>query len=300
MRPDASLQPTDDGVRIRPLRGDELPWLIGLAAREGWNPGLHDAASFHAADPGGFLVAEAAGEPVGALSAVSYGGRWGFIGLYIVLPAWRRRRVGIRLWQAGMARLAGMPVGLDGVPAQQDNYRRSGFEYRWRNVRFGGRAVQGGDDPPGLQLLASMPAPALEAADRPLFGVPRPAFLRAWSRLPEAHGLVLPAAGGGAGAPWRGWGVIRRCLEGHKVGPLVAASPADADALLRALMRRVPAGDPVVLDVPEPHGAAVDLARGHGLRPVFETARMVRPAAGVPEPTVDLGQVYGITTFELG
>ena len=73
---------------VRTMRGDEVgPIAIELAAREGWNPGLHDAASFFAADPGGFLVAEHQGQPVGCIAAVSYAGRFGFIGLYIVAPA---------------------------------------------------------------------------------------------------------------------------------------------------------------------------------------------------------------------
>ena len=43
---------------IRTLRREEMPLVIDAAAREGWNPGLHDAApqeeescdSHHAAD----------------------------------------------------------------------------------------------------------------------------------------------------------------------------------------------------------------------------------------------------------
>ena len=65
----------------------EVAFAIALAAAEGWNPGLHDADCFHAADPGGFLVAEHQGQPVGCIAAVSYAGRFGFIGLYIVAPA---------------------------------------------------------------------------------------------------------------------------------------------------------------------------------------------------------------------
>ena len=34
----------------------ELDIGIGWAADEGWNPGLHDADSFYATDPGGFLI----------------------------------------------------------------------------------------------------------------------------------------------------------------------------------------------------------------------------------------------------
>src|SRR5215510_2122580 len=125
---------------IRTMRRDEIVLAIELAAREGWNPGLHDADCFAEADPGGFLIAEVNGRLAGCLGAVSYDGRFGFIGLYIVVPEWRGQGIGWRLWTQGMQRLAGHLVGLDGVPAQQDNYRKSGFVLAWRNMRYAGVA----------------------------------------------------------------------------------------------------------------------------------------------------------------
>ena len=96
------------------------------AAAEGWNPGLSDAVAFQAADPTGFLVGRLDGEPVGCISVVRYGQAFGFLGFYIMTPKARGKGYGIRIWQAGMKHLAGRMVGLDGVPAQQDNYRKIG------------------------------------------------------------------------------------------------------------------------------------------------------------------------------
>jgi len=53
----------------------------------------------------------------------------------------------------------------------------------------------------------------------------------------------------------------------------------------------------VFLDVPLPNADAVALAERHGLRGVFETARMY---AGGNAPACELQRVYGITSFELG
>jgi hypothetical protein len=93
-----------------------------------------------------------------------------------------------------------------------------------------------------------------------------------------------------------GWGVLRRCREGHKIGPLVADTPEIASALYAGLCASVPGGDTVYLDVPLPNAAAVALAEAHGLHSVFETARMY---AG-PAPACELQRVYGVTSFELG
>jgi hypothetical protein len=117
---------TDD-FTIRPLRRDEAALPLEWAAAEGWNPGLHDADCFYEADHDGFLVGLVDDEPVATLSVVRYGTTFGFLGLYIVRAPFRGRGYGLRIWKAGMAHLAGRNVGLDGVVAQQYNYRQSGF-----------------------------------------------------------------------------------------------------------------------------------------------------------------------------
>jgi GNAT superfamily N-acetyltransferase len=277
---------------IRAMRREEVEIAIDFAAAEGWNPGLHDASCFHAADPGGFLMVEREGAPVGCISAVSYAGRFGFIGLYIVAPAWRGQGIGRRLWAAGMNRLAGHVVGLDGVPAQQAYYRRKGFTLAWQNARFAGVAEpHRGAEPARIVPLGAVDLGTLCADDLRSFPAPREAFLACWTAMPEATGLAWLDGG-----RLRGWGLIRRCRVGHKIAPLVADEPVIAGALYDALCARVPHGDAVCLDVPMPNADAVALARARGLRAVFETARMVAGTA----PAIALRRLYGVTSFELG
>jgi len=277
---------------LRTLRRDEVAVAVEFAAAEGWNPGIEDASCFHAADPGGFLVAEHDGQAVGCIGAVSYAQRFGFIGLFVVAPPWRGRGVGRLLWRAGMDRLAGHVVGLDGVPAQQDYYRRGGFVLAWQNARFAGIAQP--DRSPGRKEIVTLDTvdfAALCADDRREFPAPRDAFLRCWIAMRAAAGLAWMENGLLAG-----WGVIRRCREGHKIGPLVADRPDIAAALYGALCGRVPAGDAVYLDVPLPNSDACALAADRNLHNVFRTARMYSG----PAPELELDRVYGITTFELG
>lgn len=277
-------------MRIRTMTLDDLETVLGWAREEGWNPGLHDARAFLASDPDGFLIGEIDGNPVAAVSVVQHAPDLGFLGLYLVRDGFRGQGLGFAIWQAGMARLEGRTVGLDGVVAQQPNYRRSGFALSHRNVRFSGAAPAPAE--PGAELRPLDPAlrAAVAPFDAAITGYARPRFLDAWlAPAPSREGLALVRDG-----VLTGYGVARGCVEGTKIGPLYAAGEADAETLFRGLAAG--RSGPVILDVPEPNAAAVSLAGRLGLAPVFETARMWRG----PAPAERLSAVWGVATFELG
>ncbi len=267
---------------------DELDIAVDWAAAEGWNPGLHDADAFYAADPSGFLVGTLDEEPVACISVVTYGDAFGFLGFYIVHPNHRGQGFGLTIWQAGMAYLGSRNVGLDGVVDQQANYERSGFRYAYGNQRYEGAG--GGRMPNGVTPLENVPFEQITDYDRACFPAPRDAFLEHWVALPESVGYAVSGSAG-----LRGYAVLRRCRTGHKVGPLFADDAGTAAKLFAALRAAVP-GEPLFLDVPLPNAAAVSLAETNDMQPVFETARMYTGG----EPDIDLGRVFGVTTFELG
>ncbi|MBI1375749.1 MAG: GNAT family N-acetyltransferase [Phycisphaera sp.] len=276
---------------IRTMTRGELDFAVDLAANEGWNPGLHDADAFYAADPDGYLVGLLDGEPIGCISAVSYEGVFGFVGFYIVVPEHRGKGYGIQLWDAAMGRLDGHNVGLDGVVAQQDNYRKSGFQYAYANIRYEGRVRSIDVSSEGFKTLSNVSFDQLCAYDRAFFPAGRTAFLDRWTRLPQSTGVACVN-----GDTMRGYGVIRACRSGHKIGPLFADTPAIAEAIYTHLSASVSSGDSIYLDVPETNANAIALARRHGMTKVFETARMYTGDA----PPLPLERLYGVTTFELG
>jgi len=276
------------GLAVRSMTRAELPWALDLAASEGWNPGLSDADPFFAADPEGFFVAEKDGRPVGCISAVRYGAGFGFIGLYIVAPDQRGHGYGHHLWSRALFHLEGRLTGLDAVLAQQENYGRSGFRTAYKSLRF--QAEGGGGGPEQVRPMTGADFPAALALDRETFPEERAVFLRAWLAAPGATALAVDGRDG-----LDGFGVLRPCGTGHKIGPLYARDPAAAEAIFLGLKAAAGSG-PVFLDVPAPHTEGMALAENHRLRPVFETARMYDGHA----PHVNLNLVYGVTTFELG
>src|SRR4030095_12856259 len=164
-----------DTFIIRTMRPDEIQLAIDWAAAEGWNPGIGDAACFASVDPEGFLIAELDGAPAATVSCVNYDARFAFLGFYIVRAELRGRGYGLRIWNAAIAHAGARVIGLDGVTAQQDNYRKSGFQLAYANVRYGGTVAPPAAQP-GIIALSDVPFAMVEASDATVFPAPRPAF----------------------------------------------------------------------------------------------------------------------------
>jgi GNAT superfamily N-acetyltransferase len=284
----------DAELVLRPMLRGELDTLVEWAAGEGWNPGRNDAQIFWDTDPEGFVAAELGGALIGGGSIVSYGGRFGFMGFFIVRPEHRSHGLGRRLWLHRRDRLIARlqppaVIGMDGVFAMQPFYARGGFALHHRDLRFEGvgAACTQSD---ALVESSAVPFAELARYDAAHFPAPRERFLKAWIAQPGSRALAAMRAGA-----LQGYGVIRPCRNGYKIGPLFAANADIADALYRGLSDFAP-GAPVFLDVPDNNPDALALARRHGLAEVFGCARMYYG----PAPELPHREIYGVTTFELG
>lgn len=257
---------------------------------EGWNPGLGDGPAFFAQDPDGFFIGRLDGEPVSAISVVNYSAGYAFLGFYLVRPDLRGHGFGLTTWKTALAHAGARTVGLDGVVAQQDNYRRSGFEIAHRTSRFTGVAPATGV-PADVRPVRPDDFGELLAYDGACCPADRPRFLEAWLTAPGHRALLRRDSG----ERITGYGVVRPGRDALRVGPLFADSAQDARAVFAGLLAEA-AGRPVCVDVPETSPAGVALAEEAGLTPSFETARMytgpVRPFAQE--------RVFGVTTLELG
>lgn len=273
------------------MQREEVNLAIEWAATEGWNPGLHDADCFYAADPTGFLVGLLDEEPIATISAVKYGTSFGFLGFYIVKSEYRHQGFGIQIWNEALNRLQGRTIGLDGVVAQQANYQRSGFQLAHRNIRYGGTG--GGTAPNNANLvqLSQVPFEKVVRYDRAFFPDDRTSFLQQWITQPESVAIGVLQED-----QLLGYGVLRKCRSGYKIGALFADEAAIAERIFLTLKAQVPSHESVYFDVPEVNPAAMKLAEQYGMTPVFETARMYLGKC----PEFPFDRWFGVTTFELG
>lgn len=279
---------SDEKFIIRQMLREDIDTALDWAGKEGWNPGLHDGDCYYYTDPQGFFIGEIEGEAIGCIAAVAYNDSFGFIGLYIVKPEFRGKGYGIRIWKTGMNHLGNRIIGLDGVIDQQENYRKSGFRLAYRNIRYEGIAESIRSN--YIIDLTEIPFEDLLAYDSALFSVPRPQFLKRWINQPEGFALGFLNKGKLAG-----YGVIRACQKGFKIGPLFANGEQIAEDLFNSLAGKVK-GELVFLDAPAANSTAVALAKRHDMRKVFETARMYNKKPG----SLKTHQIYGVTSLELG
>ena len=276
---------------IRTMTRNEVNIAIDWAATEGWNPGLYDVDSFYNADPNGYFIGELDNEPIATISAVRYGETFGFMGFYIVKPEYRGKGYGSQIWNAGLKYLEGRNIGLDGVVEQQENYKKSGFNLAYRNIRYEG--VSGGHAPENSEItkLSSLPFETVDSYDRSFFPANRSRFIKSWIRQYEGNALGIMQDGKLAG-----YGVIRKCRTGYKIGPLFANTPEVAESLFLALKASVTPSEPIYLDIPEVNLEAIALVERHNMNVVFETARMYT----MENPDIPLNRLFGVTSFELG
>jgi GNAT superfamily N-acetyltransferase len=277
-------------IQIRTATEDEVPVFIEWARCEGWNPGVHDGECHYAADPNGWFVAERDGDIVGTLAVTNYDASFSFGGFYIIREDIRGEGTGWKLWNHGIAHAGERNFGGDGVFQMQNKYaENAGLIYAYRNVRWQGRAD--GHAQPDLVSAQELPFNNLLAYDCHHFPAERSRFLEKWISRDETLALAYLNSDESLG----GYGVIRRCFEGHKIGPVFANTPDIAECIIEGLTESIP-GEVFFFDTPEPNAAAMTMARDMHMEEVFGTARMYSRHV----PVLPLHEIFGVTSFELG
>lgn len=278
--------------RVEPMNRAEVDFAVDWAAKEGWNPGIHDADCFYQTDPHGFFAGKLDNQIIAVGSAVIYDDHFAFCGFYIVDEAYRNEGYGLTLTKARLAYIGARNAGLDGVVNMVDKYERLGYKIAHNNGRYLGKFTGSYVQTPDADIvpLSSVSFDKLCHYDRRHFPAPRENFLKCWINQPEGASLGYIHQG-----ELQGYGVLRACQKGFKIGPLFANSPDIAEKLFLHLVAFAQ-GEAFYLDIPENNPYAKALVEKYQFQKVFETARMYLKG----EPSLPIENIYGITSFELG
>lgn len=275
--------------KIRQATFADMKFLLDLARKEGWDPGIYDAEAFFAAGNNGFFVGELDEVPISCISAVKYQD-YGFIGFYIVKNEFRGQGFGIKIWQHALNYLGDINIGLDGVVTQVENYKKFGFKPAHSNARYLGKFKVSEIDDKNIVAVENVDFKALCEYDKLHFGFSRAAFLEKWINQDESFSACFLQ-----NDEIKGFGHCRKTLNGFKIGPLFAQDKGIAESLLLYFVSKI-GGANFYLDINESFQPAVELVKKYKMEKSFEVQRMYTKS----QPNAKWDEVFGITSCELG
>jgi ribosomal protein S18 acetylase RimI-like enzyme len=281
-------------IVVQKINKSNLETLISWASNEGWNPGKHDIDVFWKTDPDGFYGCFKNGELIAGGAIISYGGEFGFMGLFIVKSQYRNIGIGNKLWHTRKNLLLnrlndGATIGMDGILAMQPYYQKGGFNVAFRDERY---ELKGKEYNYSDHVTTILPEdfPEIMRYDKLCFGYHRTQFLNQWLSMPDSRAIKYKYKN-----EIVGYAVIRRAETGYRIGPLFAQNESIAEDLLKCCLSHA-SEDSVFLDIPTSNENAVNLVIKYNGKYIFECARMYHGQA----PNYAIQDIYGITSFELG
>lgn len=213
-------------VHLRLFEPGDVPQAQVLSSEQNWPHRVEDWE--FALSLGSGVVAARDGKMLGTALCWEWGADNATIGLVIVAPALQGQRIGNRMMQALLDRLAPRHVLLHATEAGRGLYERLGFvatsevaQHQGVLARLPQQAQREGDR---LRPLEGHDVESLMAIDARGTGMQRARLLR--RAFAEGQSVVLERAG-----KVTGFAVLRRYGRGQAIGP-VAAPDLDAACLL--------------------------------------------------------------------
>jgi ribosomal protein S18 acetylase RimI-like enzyme len=249
-----------DGLTLRRMRPEDAANATALSEEAGWNQTVEDWR-FILGRGEAYGMQEADGAWAASSLVLPQGPQVSWISMVLVARRHRRRGLGTMLLrrcvEAVQAR--GAVPGLDATELGRPVYLPRGFRdlypiSRWRLDR----APTPLSAPPGctIRTMREDDLAAVAAFDAPRTRTDRAATLRyLHTRVPD-HACVAEQDGRIVG-----YALGRPGRKTAQAGPVVAES---ADVALALLSRVAALGPPVILDVPDMHGAVTDWLTAHG------------------------------------
>jgi GNAT superfamily N-acetyltransferase len=281
-----------DDFRPDALTPGDLEAALGLSTQAGWNQNDADWRRLLELFPNGCLAGRSGGRLIATATVASYapGLRW--IGMVLVEAAERGKGYGTRILAAALERAleeGSNAVGLDATDLGRPLYRARGFADVEPIDRWEGPLSAADSETPPEPLRAAHIEEVL-AFDRASCGADRGALLR---RLVAEPGVAAWIARSRSGV--EGYAVLRPGRRVPHLGPVVAATPDAARALLGAAGRAL-AGRPAIVDALRRREISTLLER-HGMEIRRRLVRMTYPEA---RPLLAGPRVVAAAGFEWG
>jgi predicted N-acetyltransferase YhbS len=288
------------GILIRRMTLGDIDGATELRRLAGWNQTHADWRRQLDLEPEGCFVVCENGEVVGTVTTTRHGSALGWIGMMLVHPDHRSRGIGRKLMEQALAYLRARGircVKLDATPAGKPLYESLGFLdecrlTRWRRPERARRVGIEDAADAGIRTLERRDLRAVEALDLKAFGAGRLSLLKHMYILARAKLVWTDGVSGEV----TGWGLLRPGEQADYLGPLICGSQQGVAALVRALLRAAEMR-PVIWDIFDENGPAIDLARQFGFAPERPLTRMY---CGEPMSIGDISAQFAIADPAVG
>ncbi len=286
-------------LTIQAMTSNDFELVKNWCLREGWNVGLYDAAINFQTDINGHFILFDEERPVASMSLVKHSDYLFTIGPFIVEKSARNKGYGAKIWQQVTARLQGYPnasVLLYAVPEQMKRYVQEGFEPCYTNLRWVINPVQVSSKPfDKPKPITPCNLDKIAKYDEKIFTVSRKkSFAEALSN-PEIKGYFIEVDN-----QTKGYGFIRPCMHGFRIGALYSDTPEIAKNLLLNLLE-LAGKESVIIDMPEINQAGHDLMVEIGAKrnKTCDTIAMVKGTLSA-EYKYHLDKNFGLFSLEIG
>lgn len=267
---------------------------------EGWNIGIHDSEIYYKIDPIHHYIAKT-NESVASLSLIKHSPAFFTLGPFIVHKSYRGQGVGEALWNVGMTRIIkeypDAHIALYAVSEQVDRYKKADFIpvltiQRWYIDSSQLISPSMSDQ---CTSITNKLIPSISQYYQNHYVTNRELLLKELLLKPKTNGFVFMDDN-----VIKGFGFIRPCVHGFRIGAVIADTPEIAQTLIAELLVLAQSA-PVFIDVPgsNPHGINC-MNAFHAVRAPQEDTIMMIKGTGYCSYLKQWEQHYGLFSLEIG
>lgn len=234
----------ENRIVFSPFSESDMNGAMRLKEQAGWNQTEKDWQRLLDLLPKGSFVARLDDRLIGTVTTISYEKELAWIGMMLVDPHYRRRRIGTTLMERALNYLQGVGIAsikLDATPAGRPLYESLGFKVEGRIERWEGVAPELSMND-GLEIGAEL-RPKIDELDHQAFGVDRRALLDRLVKDCPVKPLMVTTP---EGLP-EGYALARPGTSAFYIGPVVAKGKEAALLLLDGMLSQL-AGKKIYLD----------------------------------------------------
>ncbi len=287
-------------LSVRCMTPDDLNLVVDWCKEEGWNIGLYDFHMYYKLTLRGHLMFLYENEPIGAISIIQHSDDFLTIGPFIVKNGYRGKGYGSQIWQQAIALIEqeNYTVSLYSVPAQVDFYQKRGFQTKFKNKRwelFHENQTLIKEEAAPCEDFSSDNLLSVSQYDQSIFSISRQKIFEELLKISAVKGFVLKNEG-----LITGFGLIRPCVKGWRVGPLFANTPESAKIIFTKLLSVV-SDEKIIIDVPSANKFAQVFAEYFNLTAVSADDTEAMFTGNEPKQLLEhINENYGVFSLEIG